>query len=95
MGLTLLASPTSMTEGPAPPAGAPLTPTQEGPVATYSTDYKADAVEFTLGPYEYVEYKYDLEKGASLLVLVDGERAGDPGISRRRGRQRRQASAEL
>jgi len=40
---------------------------QEGPVASYSTEYKSDAVEFTLGPYEYVEYKYDLEKGASLL----------------------------
>ena len=67
MGLTLLASPPAKTEEPAPPAGDPLIPVQEGPVASYSTEYKSDAVEFTLGPYEYVEYKYDLEKGASLL----------------------------
>ena len=67
MGLTLLGSPAAVTEAPAPPAGAPLTPTQEGPVANYSADYKSDAVEFALGPYEYVEYKYDLEEGASLL----------------------------
>jgi hypothetical protein len=67
MGLNLLAPPAAVAEEPALPAGAPLTPTQEGPVANYSAEYKSDAVEFTLGPYEYVEYKYDLEKGASLL----------------------------
>jgi hypothetical protein len=67
LGLDLLAPPAVAKEEPAPPAGAPLTPTQEGPVANYSAAYKSDAVEFTLGPYEYVEYKYDLEKGASLL----------------------------
>ena len=67
MGLTVLASPAAVTEEPEPPTGAPLTPIQEGPVANYSSEYKSDAVEFSLGPYEYVEYKYDLEKGASLL----------------------------
>ena len=67
LGLNLLGPPAPVAEEPEPPAGAPLTPTQEGPVANYAAEYKSDAVEFTLGPYEYVEYKYDLEKGASLL----------------------------
>jgi hypothetical protein len=48
-------------------AGATLTPVQEGPVARYGAEYKVDSSQFVLGPYEYVEYKYHLEKGATML----------------------------
>jgi hypothetical protein len=48
------------------PNSAP-TPTVEGPVAHYPAEYKFDSVEFEIGPYEYVEYKYRLENGASML----------------------------
>lgn len=44
-----------------------MTPVQLGPVGHYAAEYKIDAAQFVLGPYEYVEYKYRLEKGASML----------------------------
>ena len=44
-----------------------LTPNAEGPIAHYASEYKFDSVEFEIPPYEYVEYKYRLEKGASML----------------------------
>jgi hypothetical protein len=47
--------------------GVALTPVQNGPVGQYPAEYKFDVVEIALEPYEYVEYKYHLEKGASML----------------------------
>jgi hypothetical protein len=44
-----------------------VAPVQEGPVALYPAEYKFDSREFVLGPYEYVEYKYHLEQGATML----------------------------
>lgn len=88
LGLTAIANPSA---GPAeaPPAGASaVTPVVEGPVGRYAATYKRNAVEFTLGPYEYVEYKYHLQAGATMLyswsataaVVHDlhGELNGDP-----------------
>ncbi len=88
LGLSAIANPSA---GPveAPPAGATaVTPVNEGPVGRYAATYKRDAVEFTLGPYEYVEYKYHLQAGATMLyswsataaVIQDmhGELNGDP-----------------
>ena len=50
------------------PVGATMyKPVQEGPIGYYSAAYKVDSTEFKLGPYEYLEYKYRLEKGASML----------------------------
>ena len=59
----------------APPAQAVETPrdatlykpSQLGPIGYYAGPYKVDSAKFTLGPYEYVEYKYRLEKGATML----------------------------
>ena len=48
-------------------AGAPLAPLASGPAALYPATYKVDAVELTIDPYEYLEYKYHLEKGAHML----------------------------
>lgn len=42
-------------------------PSQQGPIGYYAGPYKVDSTKFTLGPYEYVEYKYRLEKGATML----------------------------
>ena len=50
-----------------PAAGSKLVPTQQGPVGHYPAPYKTDATKFVLGPYEYVEYKYRLEKDAAML----------------------------
>lgn len=68
LGLLRLTAPALPLQEFAAPAGAPsLTPVQSGPVARYASEFKFDSTEFSLGPYEYVEYKYRLEKGASLL----------------------------
>ena len=46
---------------------AALAPTQNGPIGEYAGTYKYDVAELSLGPYEYVEYKYHLEKGANMV----------------------------
>ena len=83
LGLTRLSDPPPPADpGPAP--GAPLAPTAEGPIAHYPAAFKTDSTQFVLGPYEFVEYKYRLEKGAVMLyswsataaVIVDFH--GDP-----------------
>jgi hypothetical protein len=92
LGLTQLSASTRLPEEIALPAAEQTpTPTVEGPVAHYATEYKFDSVEFEIGPYEYVEYKYRLEEGASMLYSwtanaelihdLHGERDGAPGDS--------------
>jgi hypothetical protein len=51
----------------APPGATVHKPVQEGAIGHYAASYKADSAQFNLGPYEYVEYKYRLEKGAAML----------------------------
>ena len=67
LGLTEIASPTLAPVEIARSDTAPLVPTQNGPVAAYPAEFKFDVVEIALEPYEYVEYKYHLEKGATML----------------------------
>ncbi|MEQ1760075.1 MAG: hypothetical protein ABL986_17295 [Vicinamibacterales bacterium] len=68
MGLLALSSvPESTETTPEASAGSEGTPVQSGPVALYSVPYRTDSVELIIGPYEFVEYKYRLEKGASML----------------------------
>jgi hypothetical protein len=66
--------------------GAALKPTANGPIGEYPDRFRFDVYEVVLQPYEYVEYKYQLEQGASMAyswaasapVLQDfhGDRAG-------------------
>jgi hypothetical protein len=65
LGLTVLSAPSPVPEEIIAIPGA--SPTQVGPVAIHGIDYKLDDVELVIGPYEYIEYKYRLEKGASML----------------------------
>jgi hypothetical protein len=67
LGLSALSGGTQVETPVAPPQGEKLIPTQEGPFALYPAEYKYDSREFVLGPYEYVEYKYHLEQGATML----------------------------
>ena len=50
-------------------SGTPATiaPTEGGPVFSQTDAYRVDSHEFTLGPYETVEYKYELNPGATML----------------------------
>jgi hypothetical protein len=67
LGLSALAGTTTTIEPVAPPQGDKQIPVQDGTFALYPAEYKFDSREFTLGPYEYVEYKYHLEQGATML----------------------------
>lgn len=67
LGLTRIAAPPPIEEPPAPAGATLLAPTQNGPIGAYPADYKIDSARFVLGPYEFVEYKYHLEQGATML----------------------------
>jgi hypothetical protein len=65
-GLTALSG-SAAVEAVPPPQGDALAPQQEGSVALYPGQYRVDSRTFTLGPYEYLEYKYRLAKDATML----------------------------
>jgi hypothetical protein len=67
LGLTQIAAPALNPVDIARPEGAPLVPTQKGPIGEYPNEFKLDVFEVALAPYEYVEYKYRMEKGSSML----------------------------
>ena len=67
LGLSALSGGTTPEEPVPPPAGEKVAPEQEGPFALYPAGFKVDSRELVLGPYEYVEYKYHLERGAAML----------------------------
>jgi len=68
LGLTRLSDPPPALDlPPEPAAGAAQAPAVEGPIAHYPAGFKTDSAQFVLGPYEFVEYKYRFEKGASML----------------------------
>lgn len=107
LGLTEIASPSLAPVEVVSPDGAALAPIQNGPVGEYPAEFKLDVFEITLQPYEYVEYKYHLEQGATMLyswtanapVIHDlhGERVGggEPAEESFDKQDRRQASGSL
>lgn len=65
LGLTQIAAPPVT---PMPRSEWPaLKPVVRGPLAEYGAAFKTDVYEVTLQAYEYVEYKYHLEQGASFV----------------------------
>ena len=73
LGLTRMSAPLRAPEIVAPPAGSQLlVPVQQGPVAVYPAAFKLDSTQFVLGPYEFVEYKYHLQKGAAMIYSWKG-----------------------
>jgi hypothetical protein len=68
LGLTRMSAPVVMAvDEPRPGDATVMAPVSTGPIAAYPAEYKFDVVELALGPYEYVEYKYRLENGASMM----------------------------
>ena len=67
LGLTEIARPSVSVPEETQPAGAAMVPLRNGPTGAYPGEFKLDAFEFELAPYEYVEYKYRLEKDATML----------------------------
>jgi hypothetical protein len=89
LGLTEIASPTVAPVEPPSAANDALIPAQTGPLGIYPAAFKFDVFEISLASYEYVEYKYRLEKGATMLYSwtataalkhdLHGERASGAG----------------
>lgn len=67
LGLTEIASPSLMPVEAVSPGGAAVAPIQKGPLGEYPAAFKFDVFEIALAPYDYVEYKYHLELGATML----------------------------
>jgi len=67
LGLTDIASPPVNPVEEMRPAGAALKPIAKGPISEYPRDFMLDVYDVTLQPYEYVEYKYHLEQGATMM----------------------------
>jgi hypothetical protein len=67
LGLTAIANPPVHPIQEMASAGKALSPVSKGPMAQYPGEFKVDVYTVTLEPYEYIEYKYHLEKGATLL----------------------------
>jgi hypothetical protein len=92
LGLTEIAAPTMpLADELKPTPGAALIPVQAGPIGQYPADYKFDVVEITLAPYEYIEHKYRLERGATMLYAWS---ASAPVIQDFHGERAAGASAE-
>jgi hypothetical protein len=49
------------------PAPATIVPTDAGPLHVQLNEYRADARTFTIGPREGMEFKYVLDKGATMV----------------------------
>ena len=62
----LLALQPSATNFPAAPASKSDLPRRQGPATLYAAAYKLDSREIVLQPYDFVEYKYYLVKGAGM-----------------------------
>jgi hypothetical protein len=67
LGLTAIADPAGGAEVETVLAGERLVPSAAGPIAHYGRGYNVDARRLVIGPYEYVEYKYRLEAGATMV----------------------------
>src|SRR4051812_40845210 len=48
-------------------AAEALEPLQQGDVAFYGGPYRTTAFEFVISPYDYIEFKYHLVKGAGMV----------------------------
>ena len=49
------------------PGGPPITPKPGGPLTPVDATYKVDAIEFLLVPDQFVEYKFNLKMGATMM----------------------------
>ncbi len=66
LGLTEIAAPPSAVVETARVEGSAPTPVSRGPLVEYPGPFTFDVYEVVLQPYEFVEYKYRLEQGATM-----------------------------
>jgi hypothetical protein len=66
LGLTAMARASAPPPLELPTGEAGLKPVANGPEMQYGAPFKTDTIQFILGPYEYIEYKYVMEEGAQM-----------------------------
>lgn len=66
LGLTNISAPPPAPVDTPQIEGATPTPVSKGPLVQYPGPFKFDVYEVVLQPYEFVEYKYRLEQGATM-----------------------------
>jgi hypothetical protein len=68
LGLSVMSAPI-VDPDPVPASSGPvkMTPTVNGPLASYPAPFHVDSREIVLEPYEYKEFKYYLEQGGSMV----------------------------
>jgi hypothetical protein len=67
LGLDVMTAPIADEAVPVDPESATMVPTVNGPIATYPAEFRVDSRQIVLEPYEYREFKYRLEKGATMV----------------------------
>jgi len=67
LGLMAVADPQAGLAAVPVEVGMEYVPTVQGAAAAYGAAFKTETTSFTLQPYQYLEYKYQLEKGASMV----------------------------
>ena len=100
LGIAKMADPGA---GVAPPAqdAAVTELVQAGPLTHYPAAFNEDTVEFVLEPFDYVEYKYALVKGAALTFawkatgIVEHDFHGEPDVDPEGGLQSYDKSKKL
>ena len=95
LGLDVMTAPIVDEAVPVDPESATMVPTVNGPIATYPAEFRVDSRQIVLEPYEYKEFKYRLEKSATMVFCLEGERRPRPRLSRRRRRRLGRDRAKL
>src|SRR4029453_1105727 len=67
LGLDVMTAPIVDEPVPTDPAAATMVATPHGPVGSDPAEFRVDSREIVLEPYEYKEFKYRLEKGATMI----------------------------
>jgi hypothetical protein len=67
LGLDVMTAPVVDEAVPVDPSALTMVPTINGPIGSYPGEFKVDSREIVLEPYEYKEFKYRLEKGATMI----------------------------
>ena len=66
LGLDVMTSPPDEPV-PVDASAATMVPTVNGPIGSYPGEFRVDSRQIVLEPYEYREFKYRLEKGATMV----------------------------
>jgi len=67
LGLDVMTAPIADDPVPVDPSSASMVPTINGPIGNYPAEFRVDSRQIVLEPYEYKEFKYRLEKGATMM----------------------------